>query len=481
MKSKLLFGMYLLSLVACKSIGGGKGANSEIMSSAEPCGNALTIDKVTGEKVYQLTQQCVFNEKMHIVKLRILSETYKKVLDDGCAARDSGYGHVIALSIDGQEIENVGIKVRGNTSRCNAKRQFKFKFDEVEMYSQMNGNVSTVLINQNKGRKFFGLETISVRASANDPSMIREKIASEGFEAANEISSSTVRGPAVYRLAPAKFYVSFNRNQNEGPEGNFKNLMNGYYYDYMGYYSLAENIDRVFIDSRFQVGKDKVPGYHLVAADLAKASLDRQSYDPSGWSAEFFDGAKIKTKEQQAQLENELFKLMDLLKTETNDLSLEQNIDIESVVNYTAGAIFNGHWDSLLGNANNDSLYFNGANQKWQVFAWDLDNTLGANHSLFKSLLSDDIFNPAREHPNRLITTLFAPNRPAFRKKLMQRLNGLAEGYYSEEQFNQKINRLTDLLRSNTESWEMPKDGEFDAIKSFVNQRRKVIQSQISY
>lgn len=481
MKTKLLVATILLSLTACKSTGVGSGAHSEVMSASDPCGDALTVEKLSGEKVYQLTEQCVFNEKIHVVKIRILSETYKKILDDGCAARDSGYGHVIALNIDGQEIENVGMKVRGNTSRCNAKRQFKFKFDETEMYSQINGNVSSVLMNQNKGRKFFGLETLSVRASANDPSMIREKIASEGFRAANDSGATTLRGPAVYRLAPAKFYVSFNRNQNEGPEGNFKNLINGYYYDYMGYYSLAENIDRVFIETRFQNGKDKIPGYHLVAADLAKASLDRGSYDRSGWAMEFFDGAKLKTKEQEDALEKELFKLMDLLKTETNDLSLTSSIDIDSVVNYTAAAIFNGHWDSLLANANNDSLYFNGANQKWQMFAWDLDNTLGANHSLFKSLMTDDIFSPAREHPNRLISTVFAENRPAFRKKLMERLNSLGKGYFSEEQFNVKIDRLAQVLRSNTESWEMPKDGEFDAIKNFVAQRRKIIQSQISY
>jgi hypothetical protein len=478
MKSKLVFGMILLSLAACKSTG--SGSHSEVMSAPDSCGDALTLDKVSGEKVYQLTEQCVFNDKVHVVKLRILSETYKKVLDDGCSATDSGFGHVIALNIDGKDIENVGIKVRGNTSRCNSKRQFKFKFDETEMYSQINGNVSKVVVNQNKGRKFFGLETISVRASANDPAMIREEVASDGFRAANDSAPTTLRGPAVYRLAPAKFYVSFNRSQNEGPEGNFKNLMNGYYYDYMGYYSLAENIDRVFIDSRFQKGNDIVSGYHLVAADIAKASLERSSYDRKGWAFEFVDGAKIKSKDQEAKLEQELFKLMDLLKTETLDAGLSKSIDIDSVVNYTAGAIFNGHWDSLLSNANNDSLYFNGATQKWQIFAWDLDNTLGANRSLYKSLMSDDIFAAAREHPNRLITTVFAPNRPAFRKRLMERLESLAKGYYSEEQFNLKINHLAELLRSNTENWETPKDGEFEAMKAFVNQRRSVIQGQIT-
>jgi len=34
-----------------------------------------------------------------------------------------------------------------------------------------------------------------------------------------------------------------------------------------------------------------------------------------------------------------------------------------------------GHWDSALGNFNNDVLYFEKSANRWKIITWDMDNT----------------------------------------------------------------------------------------------------------
>ncbi len=461
----------LLLLLSCRSIPDSalKGDSLETDCAST---DALAAPSFNGEKVYAVTQSCVFNQKVHDVRMRVLSETYSKVLSDGCQGLDSGYGHAIEVVIDGHHVDNVGFKVRGNTSRCNEKRQFKFSFTQTDLFSQDRGQVEALTFPENKNRKFFGLEQLSLRASANDPAMIRENVSSGGYARENYAKPATLRGPASYRLAFARFFVSFNRTGKEGPEGTFSRLLDGYYYDYKGLYSLAENVDKVFLQTRFQAGNSSYKDFHLVEADLALASLEPETYDPRGWSPEFFDGGKIKKPEQQQKLEAALFELMAVLKPESSDADLEQLINVDSVVNYTATSFLNGHWDSLLANANNDFLYFDGATRQWQIIAWDLDNTLGTNAAAYKSLMGDDVFQPGKVHPNRLLTILFAPERTVYRRKLVDQIRQLLGGYYAPSAFEGRVRGLEADVRDHAESWEKFTPSAYDDILRFMDEKR---------
>lgn len=475
MKALLCLGLVLSPVWACKSIDP-KNPNSRLQNEADsiaPCeaAKAFRAGKISGAEIYELSEKCVFNSKRHDIRIRILSETFEKVLADGCAAIDSGYGHVLVMEIDGFKAENVGIKVRGNTSRCNPKRQFKFKFDESELYSVYEGKQEKKDFPENKGRRYFGLEGLSIRASANDPSMIREKLSSDGFAAVNDMASSTLRGPEAYRLAYAGFSVSFNRGEHEGPESNFSRLDGGYFYDYKGLYSLAENLDKPFLESRYQVGSEKLDRVHLFQADLAKGFLDRSRFAADGWSFVLLNGAKPKTEEQRKAAQALLLELMDLLRPETSDAALEAEIDLNSVVNYTAAAILNGHWDSLISNNNNDALFFDG--KRWHLIAWDLDNTLGANFDVYKTFMGPSLFSPATSQPNHLFTILFAPERKAFRARLLDRLNQARGGFFASQAFDHSVDQLMNRVQSDTEDWERPSTENFRAIKSYMKTRRE--------
>lgn len=452
-------------------------------SAAPPppdCGqtDAVSSEAMTGEAVFDLTSRCVFDRDVHEIKIRILGETYQKVLDDGCADKDSGFGHVIELTLDGKAIENVGIKVRGNTSKCNPKRQFKFKFDAKELFSVWHGKTEVKTFAGNDGRTFFGLEGFSVRAGGNDPSMVRERLSSRLFTHAERLAPTAARGGLVYRASFTKFFVSYGRTKAEGPEGAFTRLSGDYFYDYKGFYTLSENVDKTFLRSRFQVGDEKLKGFYLYQADKGAAQLDRAKYKPVGWSQVYIDGKKADVA-NAPEGEKKLFSLMDLLASNPDDAALAQAIDIDNIVNYVAAAELAGHWDSMLANRNNDFLFFNGKTGKWQILTWDLDNTQGALIDSYHGLMSSNIFAPAKAQKLTLFEALFAPQRTAFRDKLRGRLKAFTDGFSSDKSFGETVGWLEETVKGGAEAWEGYNHQSFEDIKNFGKARRKAVASQL--
>jgi spore coat protein CotH len=466
------FSLLFFALAACRSPGGATVEDEEgdeTEAAAGPCADveAVSTAKLTGRSVFDLTARCVFDASTHELRLHVLGETFEKVLADGCADRDSGFGHVISFELDGKRIDDVGIKVRGNTSKCNAKRQFKFKFDAKQAFSVNGGVVETRAFPENDGRTFFGLEGLSVRASANDPAQVREAAASKLFTGA---------GVDVYRLGYTKIFLTFGRTQAEGAQGTFNRLKeDGLFYEYRGLFELAENIDKTFLRERFQVGDGKLKLGTLVEADKTFATFDRAAFKPEGWSFELVDGEKADTPEKTAAGQAKLFALMDLLANAPTEDQLAQAIDVDSVAGYVAATLVAGHWDSMLANGNNDYLYLNGDTQKWQMITWDLDNTLGAANARFHALVADDPFAAAKLHKQKLFEVLFAPEHPNLKAKLRQKLDALLAGPASEAAFNKTIDTLAAQVRAGTEAFERPKAADFQNVKNFVRARRAAL------
>ena len=460
------------------------GAPATDLADAPPppdCGelDPTLSETMSGAAIFDLTSRCVFNRDVHDVHIRILAETFQKVLDDGCADKDSGFGHVIELVFDGKSIQDVGIKVRGNTSRCNPKRQFKFKFDVKEAFSVFQGAQETKTFPANDGRTFFGLEGFSVRTSGNDPSMIRERISSKVVAATESLAPTTERGAPVYRVAFTKFYVSHNRAAAQGPESTFTRLIDGYYYDYKGFYSLAENIDKTYLRTRFEGDGTKLSGFYSYQADQAEAYFEKEKYKSSGWHADYANGKKVGDAATTAAAKAKLFELFSLLASNPSEADLAAQIDVENVVNYVSSAMLNGHWDSILANRNNDILFFNGGKMRWQIIAWDLDNTQGALIDQYHGLMSSDIFKPAKANKGKLFEVLFAEIHPGFRAKLQGRLKALLTGPESEANFNQTVDALEGTVQSSVEGWEGYSHQAFQDIKYFSAARRNAILPQL--
>lgn len=485
LRKKCLIGslLSLMSCYGCKTINRENATAATLAAESQAkngvqcsAADALSQGKLQGQEIYDLTARCVFSDSFHEVRIQILGETFEKVLADGQNDVDSGYGHVIELNLDGHPIKNVGIKVRGNTSKGNLKRQFKFKFDETEMFSIWNGKTETKEFSENKDRTYFGLASFSVRASANDPAMIRENISSFVFSKVAQAAPTSLRGPLVYRTAFTKLLVSYNQTKEEGT---FKQKIGNYYYDDKGFYSLTEDINKTFLNTRFASKDKKLDNFHLIEADKGVASFNAKQYTRKGWSAEYVKGKKAKSEEDLKEADALILKLGELLVDKTSDDDLAKQIDIDSVVNYMAGALLSGHWDSILANANNDYLFFNNTTQKWQVIVWDLDNSQGANHDIYKSFMSDDLFQPAKKKPNAIFTTVFAKNRPKFRNTLKQRVQQYFTSIYASGEFDRAVDKYDEVVRKHSLGWENYNKQNYTDIKKFAKQRYDVIKTQL--
>ena len=103
-----------------------------------------------------------------------------------------------------EQIDSIGFRLRGNTSRDAAKKSFKLDLNEFV-----------------KGQDLCGIEKLNLKAEQNDPSLIRSKIA---FELMEKI------GLPASRVAYTKVYIND---------------------EYMGLYEIIEHIDENFAAYRF--------------------------------------------------------------------------------------------------------------------------------------------------------------------------------------------------------------------------------------
>ncbi|MFI5135993.1 MAG: CotH kinase family protein [Chitinophagales bacterium] len=101
-------------------------------------------------------------------------------------------------------VDNIGIRIRGNTSQVSAKKSFKIDFNQFV-----------------PGRKFYGFEKLHLNGEHNDPCITRSKLYWD------ILKSMRVPGPRANHI---DLYINGN---------------------YFGLYVNVEEIDEYFVQSRF--------------------------------------------------------------------------------------------------------------------------------------------------------------------------------------------------------------------------------------
>ncbi|TFH37453.1 MAG: hypothetical protein E4G95_04790 [Bacteroidia bacterium] len=225
-------------------------------------------------------------------------------------------------------IDNIGFRLRGNTSRYSNKKSFKISFN-------------TFL----SGGKYYGVEKLNLNGEHNDPSIMRSKVMWD-----------------ILRLwgipAPRANHVQV--------------FINGNYY---GLYISVEHIDEEFVMSRF--GNNDGNLYKC----LYPGDLDYRGSDPDNYK--FMSGDtrvyELKTNEETDDY-SDLAALVGIL-TNSQDNSLV--CDLGELFNtydwlkVIAADIFCGNWDGYIFNKNNYYLYHNTATGKFEYIPYDVDNTFG--------------------------------------------------------------------------------------------------------
>ncbi len=225
-------------------------------------------------------------------------------------------------------VNNIGIRVRGNTSQVSQKKSFKISFNTFVT-----------------GRKFYGEEKLHLNGEHNDPSIIRSKLYWETLE------SMQVPGP---RANHVDFYINGN---------------------YFGLYINVENIDEQMLESRF--GNNNGNLYKcLYPADLNYISsyADDYKFEVNGRRA--YDLQTNKDEDDYSDLAN-FISILNNTEDAQLPVALEKVFNINSFLRAYTVDVATGNWDDYSYNQNNFYLYHNPATGKFEYIPYDTDNTFG--------------------------------------------------------------------------------------------------------
>lgn len=226
-------------------------------------------------------------------------------------------------------LQQVGFRLRGNTSRYSEKKSFKVSFN-------------TFL-----DQKWKGLEKFNLNGEHNDPTVSRAKIC---WDLLREMGVPGARANHV------EVYI------------------NG---EYRGLYANIEHIDEEFVDRRFG-NKDDNLYKCLYPADLAYLGDDPELYKFTENNRQPYDLRNNNDADDYSDLAN-FIRVVNL--TPINDLpcELEAIFNVDTYLRTMAFDVLMGNWDGYAFNKNNFYLYHNTTTDRFEYIPYDLDNTLGVD------------------------------------------------------------------------------------------------------
>lgn len=220
-------------------------------------------------------------------------------------------------------IENIGFRLRGNTSRQSAKKSFKVSFNTFE-----------------SGRKYHGIEKMNLNGEHNDPSVARSKVNWDLCRSA---------GIPASRSNFVRVYINNN---------------------YYGLYINVEHIDEEFVDKRYD-NQDGNLYKCLWPADLNYLGDDPELYKNGAYT--------LKTNVEEDDY-SDIAHVIDVLNNtliEDLECELEKIFNVQDYLKIMALDVFSANWDGYIYNKNNFYLYHNTETGKFEFIPYDLDNTYG--------------------------------------------------------------------------------------------------------
>jgi spore coat protein H len=331
------------------------------------------------------------------IDISIAEDALEELFDPQNA--ESDYHHIATFYFDNGEyrdtVENIGFRLRGNTSRNSQKKSFKISFNTYV-----------------DGGDWNGLEKLNINGEHNDPSVMRSKICWD------LLRNFGVPAP---RSNHVKLYI------------------NG---DYYGIYINVEHIDEEFAESRF--GNKNGNLYKcLWPADLTYRGEDPDNYKQMAGDRRVYD---LRTNEEEDDYSDIAHFIAVLNNTPTEQLAceLDKVLNVDGMIRSMAFDILSGNWDGPLFNKNNFYLYRNTATGKFEYIPYDLDNTLGIDWFNI-DWATRNIYNWGKsDEPRPLFYKLLS--HPDHREKLTYYLDKFLEEYYNENELFPNINRLKAMI-----------------------------------
>ena len=237
-------------------------------------------------------------------------------------------------SIIDEVVENVGIRVRGNTSRTAIKKSWKLSF---------NSFVA--------GRKFHGLEKINLNGEHNDPSIIRSSLAMDLYRDIHMASSRT-------------HHVLLKINDGSQVEGVQIHL---------------EQIDEEFVQAWYA---NKDSSLYKCLFKGARANLN-WVWPGDGDAYKYLGGGETY---EEKNLDDpdyaDLAEFIDFINFSSDALFADElgyRFSLDNFLRAMAADVALGNWDNYWFGANNFYLFFNADSGRFEYIPYDVDNCFGVD------------------------------------------------------------------------------------------------------
>ena len=231
-------------------------------------------------------------------------------------------------------LQDVGFRLRGNTSRFSQKKSFKISFNTYV-----------------PGRRYQGVKKINLNGQHNDPTLIREKLFYDTWKKS---------GMVERRTSFVRVYI----NQA-----------------YYGLYTNLEEFDKDWLDRVY--GENAGNLYKCTyPADLAYLGPDQQVYkDIESGSATGGRAYDLQTNETTDDYSDfvELVTTLDQPADSLFATQIQALINVDGFLKAFAIDIASGNWDDYMYNQNNYYLYHNLNTGRFEYVTYDTDNTFGVD------------------------------------------------------------------------------------------------------
>lgn len=330
------------------------------------------------------------------VYISLPADSLAEILDP--ANKDSNYEYLASFVFDDgtsrDTIEEVGFRLRGNTSRKAQKKSYKVSF---------NSKVS--------GQKFHGLEKMNLNGEHNDPSIIRAKLCFD-FLYEMEVPASRVNHVELY--------------------------INGEYY---GLYLNVEHLDEEFTKQRFG---GEGPLYKcLYGANLAYRGKEGSQYDLPYYELKERKGAGDY---------DDLAHFIDVLNNTPDEdyvCELEKVFNVDRYLKSVVMDVLTGNWDGPNYNQNNFYLYHNLQTRRMEYIPYDLDNTFGIDF-IGRDWSTRNIYNWSKGTSGRPLFDKILKHQE-FRDRYTYWMNEALEQYFNLDTLSPKILQHKSLIQNAAE------------------------------
>ncbi len=227
-----------------------------------------------------------------------------------------------------EEVAEVGIRCRGNTSRDKQKKSFRVSFN-------------TFL----EGGEFHDLEKMNLNAEVNDPSMVRSKLS---WTVYRKLGIASVRSNHVLLYINNEFF---------------------------GVYINTEHIDENFVKSRFGTNDGNL--YKCTyPADLSYRGDNPDDYKYGDEGSRVYDLRINREWDDYGDL-SEFISVIDRYSATEFREEVEKVMNVQQYLKIIAVDIMTANWDGYIGNKNNFYLYRDQVSGRIEYIPYDLDNTWG--------------------------------------------------------------------------------------------------------